>query len=129
MFSFTCLRSLFSTQQTQEKKPRESILRAEFANAIDYINKDLSEENRLRFLHWDLNKHTRRYMCDCGIFIFPLNFLVDILKSLFLFQVVWFLFVASQQSNRCSVTSGQSGCICFDTDRLLLLSNNTSLDD
>uniref|UniRef100_A0A6N2L093 SAC domain-containing protein n=1 Tax=Salix viminalis TaxID=40686 RepID=A0A6N2L093_SALVM len=46
--------------KTQEKKPRESILRAEFANAIDHINKNLSEENRLRFLHWDLHKHSRR---------------------------------------------------------------------
>ncbi|CAK7352300.1 unnamed protein product [Dovyalis caffra] len=46
--------------KTQEKKPRESILRAEFANAIDHINKKLSEENRLRFLHWDLHKHSRR---------------------------------------------------------------------
>ncbi|KAF5726112.1 phosphoinositide phosphatase SAC3-like isoform X1 [Tripterygium wilfordii] len=45
--------------KTREKKPRESILRAEFANAIDFINKDLSEENRLRFLHWDLHKHVR----------------------------------------------------------------------
>lgn len=45
--------------KTREKKPRESILREEFANAIDIINKDLSEENRLRFLHWDLNKHSR----------------------------------------------------------------------
>ncbi|XP_057967287.1 phosphoinositide phosphatase SAC3-like isoform X2 [Malania oleifera] len=45
--------------KTYEKKPRESILRAEFANAIDYINKDLSEENRLKFLHWDLHKHSR----------------------------------------------------------------------
>ncbi|KAK7347920.1 hypothetical protein VNO80_22463 [Phaseolus coccineus] len=43
--------------KNHEKKPRESILRAEFANAIDFINKDLSEENRLRFLHWDLHKH------------------------------------------------------------------------
>ncbi|KAG4959260.1 hypothetical protein AAZX31_13G097200 [Glycine max] len=43
--------------KTHEKKPRESILRQEFANAIDFINKDLSEENRLRFLHWDLHKH------------------------------------------------------------------------
>ncbi|XP_017697351.2 phosphoinositide phosphatase SAC2-like isoform X2 [Phoenix dactylifera] len=42
-----------------EKRPRESILRAEFANAIDAINKDLAEENRLRFLHWDLHKHSR----------------------------------------------------------------------
>ena len=46
-------------KQTREKKPRESILRAEFANAINIINKDLSQENRLRFLHWDLNKSRR----------------------------------------------------------------------
>nr|XP_019708904.1 phosphoinositide phosphatase SAC2 [Elaeis guineensis] len=46
--------------KSYEKKPRESILRAEFAHAIDAINKDLSEENHLRFLHWDLHKHSRR---------------------------------------------------------------------
>ncbi|CAI9760554.1 unnamed protein product [Fraxinus pennsylvanica] len=45
--------------KTNEKKPRESILRTEFANAIEAINKDLSEENRLKFLHWDLHKHSR----------------------------------------------------------------------
>ncbi|KAI4344657.1 hypothetical protein L6164_011856 [Bauhinia variegata] len=45
--------------KTHEKKPRESILRSEFANAIHFINKDLSKENRLRFLHWDLHKHFR----------------------------------------------------------------------
>ncbi|XP_042507618.1 phosphoinositide phosphatase SAC2-like isoform X1 [Macadamia integrifolia] len=45
--------------KTREKKPRESILRAEFANAIEYLNKDLSEEDRLKFLHWDLHKHSR----------------------------------------------------------------------
>ncbi|KAL0908426.1 hypothetical protein M5K25_022920 [Dendrobium thyrsiflorum] len=43
----------------REKKPRESILRAEFANAIDFLNKDLAEEHCLRFLHWDLHKHMR----------------------------------------------------------------------
>ncbi|KAL9266352.1 Phosphoinositide phosphatase SAC4-like protein [Drosera capensis] len=43
--------------KTNEKKPRESILRAEFANAIEVINKDLSEEDQLKFLHWDLHKH------------------------------------------------------------------------
>ncbi|XP_073003330.1 phosphoinositide phosphatase SAC2-like isoform X2 [Typha latifolia] len=46
--------------KTREKKPRESLLRAEFAKAIYNINKGLSEESRLRFLHWDLNKHSRR---------------------------------------------------------------------
>ncbi|KAL2539056.1 Phosphoinositide phosphatase SAC2 [Abeliophyllum distichum] len=45
--------------KTREKKPRESILRAEFANAIEFINKDLTGENRLKFLHWDLNKYSR----------------------------------------------------------------------
>ncbi|KAF8012823.1 hypothetical protein BT93_I0858 [Corymbia citriodora subsp. variegata] len=45
--------------KTHEKKPRERILRAEFASAIRCINKTLSEENRLRFLHWDLHKHFR----------------------------------------------------------------------
>ncbi|XP_052478041.1 phosphoinositide phosphatase SAC2 isoform X3 [Gossypium raimondii] len=43
-----------------EKKPRETILRSEFANAIRYINKSLTKENRLRFLHWDINRHSRK---------------------------------------------------------------------
>lgn len=50
--------------QTNEKRPRESILRTEFANAIEIINKDLSEENNLKFIHWDLNKHSRRFSCS-----------------------------------------------------------------
>ncbi|MBA0627964.1 hypothetical protein Godav_022755 [Gossypium davidsonii] len=43
-----------------EKKPRETILRSEFANAIRHINKSLTKENRLRFLHWDINRHSRK---------------------------------------------------------------------
>ncbi|GMH18112.1 hypothetical protein Nepgr_019953 [Nepenthes gracilis] len=45
--------------KSHEKKPRESILRVEFANAIEFMNKELSEENCLKFLHWDLHKHSR----------------------------------------------------------------------
>ncbi|XP_060172955.1 phosphoinositide phosphatase SAC2-like [Lycium barbarum] len=45
--------------KTHEKRPREMILRAEFANAIEFINKDLPEDDRLRFLHWDINKPPR----------------------------------------------------------------------
>ncbi|KAF7813987.1 phosphoinositide phosphatase SAC2-like isoform X2 [Senna tora] len=45
--------------KTREKKPRETILRAEFANAVRSINKNLKGENRLRFLHWDLHQHSR----------------------------------------------------------------------
>ncbi|KAJ6394305.1 hypothetical protein OIU77_023516 [Salix suchowensis] len=45
--------------KSHEKKPRETILGAEFANAIRFINKSLSEENRLKFLHWDLSKHSK----------------------------------------------------------------------
>ncbi|KAF8110514.1 hypothetical protein N665_0083s0076 [Sinapis alba] len=46
--------------KTREKRPRETILRAEFANAIKVINKGLSKEERLRPLHWDLHKHSRK---------------------------------------------------------------------
>ncbi|XP_014516309.1 phosphoinositide phosphatase SAC2 isoform X2 [Vigna radiata var. radiata] len=45
--------------KTREKRPRETILRAEFANAVRYINKSLRGEDRLRFLHWDLHRHSR----------------------------------------------------------------------
>ncbi|XP_028763274.1 phosphoinositide phosphatase SAC2 isoform X2 [Neltuma alba] len=45
--------------KTREKKPRETILREEFANAIRSINKDLKGENRLRFFNWDLHQHSR----------------------------------------------------------------------
>ncbi|KAL0415007.1 UNVERIFIED_CONTAM: Phosphoinositide phosphatase SAC2 [Sesamum latifolium] len=48
--------------KTREKKPRESILRAEFAHAIEVINKDLTRENRLKFLHWDLSKYSRNQL-------------------------------------------------------------------
>ncbi|PKA61449.1 Phosphoinositide phosphatase SAC4 [Apostasia shenzhenica] len=51
---------IFNLIKTYERRPRESILRAEFAKAIDHINKDLPAENHLRFLHWDLNKHSQR---------------------------------------------------------------------
>ncbi|KAF3451977.1 hypothetical protein FNV43_RR08073 [Rhamnella rubrinervis] len=43
----------------REKKPRETILHAEFANAITHINRSLTVENRLRFHHWDLHRHSR----------------------------------------------------------------------
>ncbi|GAA0160665.1 phosphatase [Lithospermum erythrorhizon] len=43
-----------------EKKPQESILLVEFGHAIDVINRDLTEEDRLRFLHFDLSEHSKR---------------------------------------------------------------------
>ncbi|XP_020587371.1 phosphoinositide phosphatase SAC4-like isoform X2 [Phalaenopsis equestris] len=51
---------IFNLIKTYERRPRESILRAEFAKAIDFINRDLPAEQHLRFLHWDLSKHFRR---------------------------------------------------------------------
>ncbi|KAL5062580.1 hypothetical protein RYX36_024317 [Vicia faba] len=46
--------------KTREKRPRETILRTEFANAVKSINQNLSKDERLRFLHWDLHRHSRR---------------------------------------------------------------------
>lgn len=55
--------------QTKEKRPRESLLRMEFAHAIELINKDLPEEKRLKFLHWDLNKYSRKCVCPVPLLI------------------------------------------------------------
>jgi phosphatidylinositol 3,5-bisphosphate 5-phosphatase len=49
-----------SFTQTREKKPRESLLCVEFAKAIYYINKGLADDRRLKFLHMDLSKLSRR---------------------------------------------------------------------
>ncbi|CAD5167986.1 unnamed protein product [Musa acuminata subsp. malaccensis] len=45
--------------KSEEKKPRESILRSEFASAVKYVDKNLSEDSHLKFLHWDIHKHYR----------------------------------------------------------------------
>ncbi|XP_051113877.1 phosphoinositide phosphatase SAC3-like isoform X3 [Andrographis paniculata] len=45
--------------KANEKKPRESILRTEFVNAIAAINQDLPEEKQLKFVHLDLHKLSR----------------------------------------------------------------------
>lgn len=42
--------------KTKEKKPRESVLHAEFVKAISHINKNLDMENRLRFRTVDLTR-------------------------------------------------------------------------
>lgn len=60
-FIISLLAAMLGDLQTNEKKPRETILRAEFSNAIQFINKDLSKENRLKFLSYDLQKHSRKY--------------------------------------------------------------------
>ncbi|KAI5405798.1 suppressor of actin mutation [Lathyrus oleraceus] len=46
--------------KTNEKKPRETILRTAFANAVNFINQNLSGDKHLRFLHLDLHRQSRR---------------------------------------------------------------------
>lgn len=45
--------------KTVEKRPREMMLRREFANAVGYLNQILSEENHLKFIHWDFHKFAK----------------------------------------------------------------------
>ncbi|KAK4256235.1 hypothetical protein QN277_009128 [Acacia crassicarpa] len=45
--------------KTVEKRPREMMLRREFANAVGYLNQILPEENHLRFIHWDFHKFAK----------------------------------------------------------------------
>ncbi|KAK9929771.1 hypothetical protein M0R45_026854 [Rubus argutus] len=45
--------------KTVEKRPREMMLRREFANAVGYLNQILLEENHLKFIHWDFHKFAK----------------------------------------------------------------------
>ncbi|XP_075494550.1 phosphatidylinositol-3-phosphatase SAC1-like isoform X1 [Primulina tabacum] len=45
--------------KTVEKRPREMMLRREFANAVGYLNQILTEENHLKFIHWDFHKFAK----------------------------------------------------------------------
>ncbi|XP_022773535.1 phosphoinositide phosphatase SAC1 isoform X3 [Durio zibethinus] len=45
--------------KTVEKRPREMMLRREFAAAVGYLNTILSEENHLKFIHWDFHKFAK----------------------------------------------------------------------
>ncbi|CAL5348211.1 unnamed protein product [Camellia sinensis] len=45
--------------KTVEKRPREMMLRREFTNAVGYLNQILSEENHLKFIHWDFHKFAK----------------------------------------------------------------------
>ncbi|KAL4202284.1 hypothetical protein AMTRI_Chr02g220260 [Amborella trichopoda] len=45
--------------KTVEKRPREMMLRREFANAVGYLNQIISEENQLKFIHWDFHKFAK----------------------------------------------------------------------
>lgn len=46
--------------QTVEKRPREMMLRREFASAVGYLNQVLPVDNHLRFIHWDFHKFAKR---------------------------------------------------------------------
>ncbi|KAJ8759539.1 hypothetical protein K2173_007159 [Erythroxylum novogranatense] len=45
--------------KTVEKRPREMMLRREFANAVGYLNTILSEDKHLKFIHWDFHKFAK----------------------------------------------------------------------
>ncbi|RYR21994.1 hypothetical protein Ahy_B03g067291 isoform A [Arachis hypogaea] len=45
--------------KTVEKRPREMMLRREFANAVGYLNQILPAENHLKFIHWDFHKFAK----------------------------------------------------------------------
>ncbi|XP_058089828.1 phosphatidylinositol-3-phosphatase SAC1 isoform X2 [Magnolia sinica] len=45
--------------KTVEKRPREMMLRREFASAVGYLNQILCEECHLKFIHWDFHKFAK----------------------------------------------------------------------
>ncbi|CAA6668284.1 unnamed protein product [Spirodela intermedia] len=45
--------------KTVEKRPREMMLRREFAHAVGYLNQILPEDMKLKFIHWDFHKFAK----------------------------------------------------------------------
>lgn len=45
--------------KTVEKRPREMMLRREFAHAVGYLNQILPRDNHLKFIHWDFHKFAK----------------------------------------------------------------------
>ncbi|XP_047080480.1 phosphatidylinositol-3-phosphatase SAC1-like [Lolium rigidum] len=45
--------------KTVEKRPREMMLRREFSKAVEYLNQNVPEERKLRFIHWDFHKFAK----------------------------------------------------------------------
>jgi hypothetical protein len=50
---------VLSLIKTVEKRPREMMLRREFAIAVGYLNQIYTEERRLKFIHWDFHKFAK----------------------------------------------------------------------
>ncbi|XP_073136734.1 phosphoinositide phosphatase SAC2-like [Henckelia pumila] len=107
--------------KTREKKPRESILRAEFAYAIEVINKDLTPENRLKFLHWDLNKYSRSK--GTSVLAYLVQVAVNALELTGFFCCrVYPSSCELQCSNNCNVN-------CANEDLCDLIKDSNSLDE
>ncbi|KAL5230826.1 hypothetical protein ABZP36_029602 [Zizania latifolia] len=45
--------------KTVEKRPPEMMLRREYFNAVGYLNQNVPEEKKLRFIHWDFHKFAK----------------------------------------------------------------------
>ncbi|GLU16361.1 hypothetical protein SLE2022_327990 [Rubroshorea leprosula] len=50
---------LLNLIKTVEQRPREMMLRHEFANIVGYLNTFLSQEDHLEFIHWDFHKFAK----------------------------------------------------------------------
>nr|XP_029124402.1 phosphoinositide phosphatase SAC2 [Elaeis guineensis] len=117
--------------KTCEKKPRESLLRAEFVHVIDYINKDLSEESRLRFLHWDLHKHSRRKDINVLALLGKAAACALDLTGIFYCRVIPVLpiQVAPKWPIIAKDTAGDSPCNIYDSRAGVVKSGNGSSED
>ena len=38
------------------------MLRREFSKAVEYLNQNVPEERKLRFIHWDFHKFAKRFL-------------------------------------------------------------------
>ena len=83
--------------QHTEKRPREMILRREFAQAVGYLNQILPEDKKLKFIHWDFHKFAKTLVKV---------FVVNHCLILILFLLIFFFY--KQKNCQCVGCSGSS---------------------
>jgi hypothetical protein len=72
------------------------MLRREYCRAVEYLNQNVPEEKKLRFIHWDFHKFAKRFSSASWL---PSNICKLVLVHMLMFDVSHFTF---QQICKCT---------------------------
>ena len=63
IWRLSCLHVFYCPSQTRERRRHESILTEEFVESICYLNQFLPPAHAIKYIHFDMARVTKRYIC------------------------------------------------------------------